>query len=73
MNSKSFGCFLRAIVIFRVSHAANELRQKVVGDEVKYAVNRNINYTNVCYFGCTFCAFSKGKTAESFEANHMIL
>ena len=50
-----------------VSHAANELRQKVVGDEVKYAVNRNINYTNVCYFGCTFCAFSKGKTAENLR------
>ena len=50
-----------------VLHAANELRQKVVGDEVKYAVNRNINYTNVCYFGCTFCAFSKGKTAENLR------
>lgn len=50
-----------------VSNAANELRQKVVGDEVKYAVNRNINYTNVCYFGCTFCAFSKGKTAENLR------
>ncbi|MED5473655.1 MAG: 5-amino-6-(D-ribitylamino)uracil--L-tyrosine 4-hydroxyphenyl transferase CofH [Pseudomonadota bacterium] len=50
-----------------ISDAANELRQKVVGDEVKYVVNRNINYTNVCYFGCTFCAFSKGKTAENLR------
>ena len=31
------------------------------GDEVSYVVNRNINYTNLCYFGCRFCAFSKGK------------
>ena len=34
---------------------------------MQYVVNRNINYTNVCYFGCKFCAFSKGKTAESLR------
>src|SRR5690606_22903456 len=33
-------------------------------DELRAEVNRNINYTNVCYFHCRFCAFSKGKTAE---------
>ncbi len=37
------------------------------GDTVRYVVNRNINYTNVCYFGCKFCAFSKGKTQESLR------
>jgi FO synthase len=47
-----------------VMRAADELRRKVVGDTVRYVVNRNINYTNVCYFGCQFCAFSKGKTHE---------
>ena len=50
-----------------VVQAANELRKKVNGESVQYVVNRNINYTNVCYFGCKFCAFSKGKTAESLR------
>ena len=40
---------------------ADALRQRVNGDAVSYVVNRNINYTNVCYFKCQFCAFSKGK------------
>ncbi|GIT08467.1 MAG: hypothetical protein CM1200mP30_20970 [Pseudomonadota bacterium] len=44
---------------------ANELRKQVSGDEVTYTVNRNINYTNVCYFRCGFCAFSKGKMSEN--------
>lgn len=34
---------------------------------MSYVVNRNINYTNICYFRCLFCAFSKGKTSESFR------
>ncbi len=42
-----------------VKHA-DVLRQRVIGDSVSYIVNRNINYTNVCYFKCRFCAFSKG-------------
>ncbi len=50
-----------------VASAADELRRKVSGDTVRYVVNRNINYTNVCYFGCKFCAFSKGKTQESLR------
>ncbi len=39
---------------------ADALRERVNGDTVSYIVNRNINYTNVCYFKCRFCAFSKG-------------
>ena len=50
-----------------VLRAANELRQRVSGDEVTYVVNRNINYTNVCYFRCQFCAFSKGKLSENLR------
>ena len=46
-----------------VVSAANSLRRHVNGETVTYAVNRNINYTNVCYFHCKFCAFSKGKTS----------
>jgi FO synthase len=47
--------------VLEVATAADELRRDVCGDTVSYVVNRNINYTNVCYFKCTFCAFSKGK------------
>jgi FO synthase len=47
-----------------IIQAADELRRKTVGDTVRYVVNRNINYTNVCYFKCRFCAFSKGKTHD---------
>jgi len=44
--------------------AADELRQQAVGDTVSYAVVRNVNYTNICLYKCSFCAFSKGKTHE---------
>ena len=44
-----------------VCTAADALRAEVSGDAVTYVVNRNINYTNVCTFGCRFCAFSKGR------------
>ena len=47
-----------------VCRHADELRAEVNGDRVAYVVNRNINYTNVCYFRCRFCAFSKGRLAE---------
>lgn len=50
-----------------VCHAADKIRQEVAGDEVTYCVNRNINYTNVCYFKCQFCAFSKGKMSENLR------
>ncbi|MFT5576403.1 MAG: FO synthase [Bermanella sp.] len=50
-----------------VCRAADELRQKKCGDCVSYVVNRNINYTNICYFKCQFCAFSKGKLSENLR------
>jgi FO synthase len=40
---------------------ANQLRHESVGDTVTYVVNRNINYTNICFYHCGFCAFSKGR------------
>ena len=43
-----------------VAYVADRLRAETVGDTVTYVVNRNINYTNLCYFKCGFCAFSKG-------------
>lgn len=39
--------------------AADELRREAVGDVVTYVVNRNLNFTNVCYTGCRFCAFAQ--------------
>ena len=40
---------------------ADDVRRDAVGDEVTYIVNRNINFTNVCYTGCRFCAFAQRK------------
>ncbi|MGE0419080.1 MAG: 5-amino-6-(D-ribitylamino)uracil--L-tyrosine 4-hydroxyphenyl transferase CofH [Acetobacteraceae bacterium] len=51
----------------RVITVADELRQAVSGDVIRYVVNRNINYTNICYYRCKFCAFSKGKTHEALR------
>lgn len=50
-----------------VASAADALRRKAVGDTVSYVVTRNINYTNICYFKCGFCAFSKGKLSENLR------
>ncbi|MEM1246704.1 MAG: 5-amino-6-(D-ribitylamino)uracil--L-tyrosine 4-hydroxyphenyl transferase CofH [Acidobacteriota bacterium] len=51
----------------RICRAANDLRIATNGDTVTYVVNRNINYTNICYFKCQFCAFSKGKLSENLR------
>jgi FO synthase len=53
--------------LHRVFGAADRLRREVNGDDVTYVVTRNVNYTNVCYFKCGFCAFSKGKLAENLR------
>lgn len=52
---------------WHVCHAADTLRRSVNRDSVRYVVNRNINYTNICYFKCQFCAFSKGKMSENLR------
>lgn len=52
---------------WRVCEAADKLRREVSGDTVGYVVNRNITYTNICYFKCQFCAFSKGKLSENLR------
>ena len=53
--------------LHRVLAAADALRREVNGDEVTYVVTRNVNYTNVCYFRCGFCAFSKGRLAANLR------
>jgi FO synthase len=45
--------------------AANEIRQRLVGDVVSYVITRNINFTNVCFVGCKFCAFSVSSRDET--------
>jgi FO synthase len=57
----------RDSAIAEITHAADETRQNSNGSLVRYVVNRNINYTNVCTYRCKFCAFSKGKTAEALR------
>jgi FO synthase len=42
---------------------ADRIRQRCVGDIITYVVNRNINFTNVCFIGCRFCAFSTARRA----------
>src|SRR6266851_2738246 len=42
---------------------ADELRRETVGDAITYVVNRNINFTNVCFVGCSFCGFGRGPGA----------
>ncbi|MBI4459374.1 MAG: 5-amino-6-(D-ribitylamino)uracil--L-tyrosine 4-hydroxyphenyl transferase CofH [Acidobacteria bacterium] len=49
-----------------VAAVADRLRRVKVGDDVSYVVNRNINFTNICFIGCTFCCF--GKSAHSPDA-----
>jgi 7,8-didemethyl-8-hydroxy-5-deazariboflavin synthase CofH subunit len=43
---------------------ADQMRRETVGDTITYVVNRNINFTNVCFVGCSFCGFGRGPNAE---------
>ncbi|MGW3242138.1 bifunctional FO biosynthesis protein CofGH [Streptomyces sp. NPDC001070] len=45
-----------------LTRIADDVRRDTVGDEVTYVVTRNINFTNVCYTGCRFCAFAQRRT-----------
>ncbi len=56
-----------------VAKLADELRQEIVGDDVTYVVNRNINYTNVCTFKCRFCGFSKGPLSLNLRGKPYLL
>jgi 7,8-didemethyl-8-hydroxy-5-deazariboflavin synthase CofH subunit len=52
------GAALEALVA-----VADRLRRETVGDAITYVVNRNINFTNVCFVGCSFCGFGRGPGA----------
>jgi FO synthase len=50
---------------------ADDLRREVNGDAITYVVNRNINFTNVCYVGCRFCAFAQRRTdADAYRLSN---
>lgn len=51
-----------------VAGLADSLRRNVVGDDVTFVINRNVNFTNICYTGCRFCAFAQRKgDADAFS------
>ena len=56
-----------------VCEAADEARRRLVGDDVTFVINRNINYTNVCTFKCRFCAFSKGPLSLNLRGDPYLL
>ncbi len=56
-----------------VAAAADRLRRDVNGDVVTFVRNRNINYTNVCTFRCTFCGFSKGPMSLNLRGRPYLL
>ncbi len=56
-----------------VARVADALRVRRNGDTVTYVVNRNINYTNQCYFRCGFCGFSRGPKSMNLRGDPYIL
>lgn len=58
---------VRDTALHAVLQTADQLRRNCVGDTVTYVVNRNINYTNICGYHCTFCAFAKGQGDHARE------
>ncbi|WP_027234027.1 5-amino-6-(D-ribitylamino)uracil--L-tyrosine 4-hydroxyphenyl transferase CofH [Leisingera caerulea] len=61
-----------AVAVYAV---ADELRRRANGDRVSFVVNRNINFTNICYMGCRFCGFAKrseDKDAEWLEPEQIV-
>lgn len=56
-----------------IAWTADQLRSRRVGDRVTYVVNRNINYTNLCYFKCGFCAFSKGPKSLNLRGDPYLM
>src|SRR5919197_1494388 len=57
--ARTSGLELEALVL-----AADRVRRERVGEVITYVVNRNINFTNVCFVGCRFCAFSRAPRQE---------
>ncbi len=56
-----------------IAHVADTLRERAAGEVVTYVINRNINYTNQCYFRCGFCGFSRGPKSLKYRDDPYIL
>ena len=56
-------CETNGLDLQAVCLVADEMRRRQVGDVITYVVNRNINFTNVCFVACSFCGFGKGPHA----------
>ena len=63
----------RGSEVAAVAAAADDLRRSIVGDEVTWVANRNINYTNVCTYKCRFCGFSKGPLSLNLRGTPYLL
>ncbi|GAA3202285.1 bifunctional FO biosynthesis protein CofGH [Dactylosporangium siamense] len=68
-----------ALALFNVDGAglealariADDLRREAVGDDITYVINRNINFSNVCYVGCRFCAFAqRERDADAYRLSY---
>ena len=59
--------------VIRIAELADDLRLRIVGDDVTFVRNRNINYTNICTFKCRFCAFSKGPLSLNLRGTPYLL
>jgi FO synthase len=59
--------------VAEIAGFADRLRAQVNGDDVTFVRNRNINYTNVCTFRCTFCGFSKGPASLNLRGRPYLL
>ncbi len=57
----------RGTDITAITAMADQMRQKANGDQVGFVVNRNINFTNICYMGCKFCGFAKRREEAGAE------
>ncbi|MEV4136492.1 bifunctional FO biosynthesis protein CofGH [Dactylosporangium sp. NPDC049742] len=54
-----------------LTRIADDLRKAAVGDDITYVVNRNINFSNVCYVGCRFCAFAqRERDADAYRLSY---
>jgi FO synthase len=61
----------RELELAALVRVADQVRRDTVGDIITYVVNRNINFTNICFVGCSFCAFSR--TAKEKDAYFLTL
>ena len=63
----------RGTAALAVVEAADALREQMRGNDVTFVINRNINYTNICAYACSFCAFSKTSSKAGFRDKPYIL